>query len=456
MSGLLDTRSEAGASRATDAGERPATNAADRNRDGETIRPQQRSWYAALRGPFAYRTFASIWIASLIGNIGVSIQTVAAGWMMTSMAPSPAMVALVQTSSTLPIALFALMSGVAADAWDRRTVMLVSQSVMLAVALCLAGLAMTGAMTPLRMLLCLFAGGCASAMFQPAWQSAVTEQVPARELSAAIALDSFSLNFARTAGPALGGFVLASLSSTAAFIISALACAGLVQVLSRSIRSGARRTARVRERLTSMLYQGVRYSFGTSGICRALIRSTLFGFLGSPVWALLPLFAKTQFGGEASTYGTLLASFGAGAASGALGAVALRARFGRETLICVCTLTFAAGALLTAWSPLKAATMLGLAVEGGSWVAVVSTYNLTIQTASPAWVAGRSLSLFHSCIIGGLSIGSYLWGVAATSTSINLAFTVSGSLMAASAGLAKWMSLPTHEPASPNSGPQPT
>ncbi|MFP3594957.1 MFS transporter, partial [Chryseobacterium sp. SIMBA_038] len=79
-----------------------------------------------------------------------------------------------------------------------------------------------------------FLSGCAGAMFQPAWQSAVTEQVPARELSAAIALDSFSLNIARTAGPALGGFVVATLSPQAAFGFSVLTCAWLVGVLARA------------------------------------------------------------------------------------------------------------------------------------------------------------------------------------------------------------------------------
>jgi MFS family permease len=413
--------------------------------DAGTVRPEQRSWFATLRGPFAYRVFAAIWVASLIGNIGGSVQTVAAAWLMTSMAPSPTMVSLVQTASTLPIALFALMSGVAADAWDRRTVMLASQMIMLVVALCLASLAAAGAMTPARLLLFTFLGGCAGAIFQPAWQSAVTEQVPPRELSAAIALDSFSLNFARTAGPSLGGFLVASLSLQAAFGVSVLAYAGLVYVLSRAIRRGGPCRARRREPLVAMLLQGVSYSFGDSGLRGALIRSTVFGFLGSPVWALLPLFARTRFGGDAATYGVLLASFGAGAACGALGGAALRARVGRGSLIALCTLSFAAAMLLAAWSPSRIATELGLALAGGSWVAVVSTYNLTIQTASPAWVAGRSLSLFHSCIVGGLAIGSYLWGLAATATSIRLAFLVSALLMALSACLAKWLALPTQE-----------
>jgi len=409
--------------------------------------PARRSWFATLRGPFAYRIFAAIWVASLIGNIGGSIQTVAAAWLMTSMAPSPAMVSLVQTASTLPIALFALMSGVAADAWDRRTVMLVSQSLMLVVALSLAVLSANNAMTPMRELFFTFLGGSAAAMFQPAWQSAVTEQVPASELSAAIALDSFSFNFARTAGPSLGGYVVATLSPQAAFGVSVFAYAGLVYVLSRAIRASDSIQVRRREPLVAMLKQGVRHSFGNTGLRSTLIRSAAFGFLGSPVWALLPLFARTRFGGDATTYGMMLASFGAGAASGALGGAALRVRLGRESLTALCTLSFAAGMMLTAWSGSRTETQLGLALAGGSWVVVVSTYNLTIQTASPAWLAGRSLSLFHSCVIGGLAIGSYIWGLAATATSIPLVFLVSALLMALSVILVKWLALPAHESA---------
>ncbi|MFP3506152.1 MFS transporter [Burkholderia sp. SIMBA_062] len=407
--------------------------------------PARRLWFTVLRGPFAYPAFRTIWCASLIGNVGGSIQTVAAAWLMTSMAPSPAMVSLVQTASTLPIALFALMSGVAADAWDRRTVMLVSQSVMLSAALCLALLAAWSVMTPVWLLFFTFLSGCAGAMFQPAWQSAVTEQVPARELSAAIALDSFSLNIARTAGPALGGFVVATLSPQAAFGFSVLTCAWLVGVLARAVRgTGVARECR-HEPLAAMLGQGLRYCFGNAGLRAALLRSTAFGFLGSSVWALLPLFARLRFGGDAATYGVLLGSFGAGAAAGALGGAALRMWLGRETLLALCTLSFAGGMAIAAWSPTQLVSLAGLVMAGGSWVVVVSTYNLTIQTASPAWVAGRSLSLFHSCIVGGMAIGSYLWGLVATTTSIRLVFLVSALLMALVATLAKWLVLPTQD-----------
>ncbi|MEA9997078.1 MFS transporter [Pseudomonas sp. 10B1] len=433
--------------------ERASSNLADSQHTHATAngpRPhlRPRSWFRELGGPFAYRAFTTIWVASLFANIGGAIQNVGAFWLMTSMAPTPAQVSLVQTASTLPIALFALLSGVAADAWDRRLVMLTSQLLVCSVAVMLAVLCAAGQMSPLALLFCTFLSGCGTAMFQPAWQSAVAEQVPGSELSAAIALDSFSLNFARTAGPAVGGLIVAQLAPGVAFIVSGVSSAGLIYVLLRWRRRdadvGALRVAR--QGLLGSLVGGIRYCFCSHGIRSALLRSGLFGFLGSPVWALLPLFAKQQFGGEARTYGILLGAFGAGAACGALGGAAMRARHHPEWVLRLCTLAFGLGALMTAWSPSQGVAMLGLAISGASWVIVVSTYNLAIQTASPGRVAGRALSLFHSCMVAGLAIGSFVWGMVATATTINATFVISGLFMCASMLLALRMPLPSPIP----------
>ena len=85
-----------------------------------------RSWRdSPTLAPFHSRVFAMIWTASLVSNFGSLIQAVGASWMMTSIAPSADMVALVQASTTLPIMLLSLASGATADIWDRRLVMLI-------------------------------------------------------------------------------------------------------------------------------------------------------------------------------------------------------------------------------------------------------------------------------------------------------------------------------------------
>src|ERR671921_185727 len=97
--------------------------------------------------PFRSRIFLAIWIASLVSNFGSLIQNVGATWLMTSLAPSADMVALIQVSTVLPIVLFSLPAGAAADVWDKRILMLISQSGMLIVSAALALLAWFGQVT---------------------------------------------------------------------------------------------------------------------------------------------------------------------------------------------------------------------------------------------------------------------------------------------------------------------
>ena len=169
-----------------------------------------RSWRdSPTLAPFHSRIFAMIWSASLLSNFGTLIQAVGASWMMTSIAPSADMVALVQASTTLPIMLLSLVSGATADIWDRRLVMLMAQGLMLVVAAVLTVIAYLGLITPWTLLALTFLLGCGIALYGPAWQSSVGEQVPRADLPSAVALNSLAFNIARTAGPAIGGVIVA-------------------------------------------------------------------------------------------------------------------------------------------------------------------------------------------------------------------------------------------------------
>ena len=189
------------------------------------------SWPASTLAPFRHRIFLAIWTASLISNFGSLIQGVGASWLMTSIAPSADMVALVQAASSLPIMLFSLLAGAAADVWDRRSVMLVAQVAMLLTSAALSLLAYLGFLTPWLLLGLTFLLGCGAALYGPAWQSSVGEQVPRHVLPAAVALNSLGFNIARTVGPAIGGIVVAATGAQAAFLLNALSYIGLIIVL---------------------------------------------------------------------------------------------------------------------------------------------------------------------------------------------------------------------------------
>lgn len=185
--------------------------------------------FVPLRQPI----FRAVWFASLASNFGGMIQSVGAAWLMTSIASSADMVALVQASTTLPIMMFSLAAGAISDNFDRRKIMLTAQGFMFTVSVALAVSAWFGMITPWLLLSLTFLIGCGTALNGPAWQSSVGEMVPRRDLPAAITLNSVGFNIARSVGPALGGFIVAAAGVVASFTVNALSYIGLVTVLAR-------------------------------------------------------------------------------------------------------------------------------------------------------------------------------------------------------------------------------
>src|SRR5437762_6807034 len=131
--------------------------------------------------PLSHPVFRALWIASLISNVGTWMQNVGAAWSMTSLSPSPLMVALVQSATSLPVFIVGLPAGAVADIVDRRRLLLVTQTWMLAVSALLAVLAFVDLMTPTTLLVLTFALGIGGAMNTPTWQAITSELVPPSE-----------------------------------------------------------------------------------------------------------------------------------------------------------------------------------------------------------------------------------------------------------------------------------
>jgi MFS family permease len=403
--------------------------------------------------PFHSRIFAMIWSASLISNFGSLIQAVGASWMMTSIAPSPDMVALVQASTTLPIMLLSLPSGATADIWDRRLLMLIAQAMMLIVAGVLTAIAYMGLVTPWTLLSLTFLLGCGVALYGPAWQSSVGEQVPRADLPSAVALNSLAFNIARTAGPAIGGIIVAKAGPPAAFLINGLSYVALIVVLALWRRP---KPAPILppENMFMAMGAGVRYARLSPEIRTVLIRGVVFGLLGSSVWALMPLIARDLIGGDAVTYGVLLGAFGSGAVLGALSSTSLRKRYTNEVIVQTSTVGFGIATIVTAVSSWHALTLVAMMLGGASWVLALSTFNVTVQTSSPRWVVGRTVAIYQMVTFGGLAIGSWLSGVVASQLSLAICLASSGTLMAISALLGR--KLPLRQPEGLNLDPSRT
>src|SRR5438067_6469718 len=172
---------------------------------------------ASMWSPLRRPVFRSVWTASVVSNTGTWMQSVGAAWLMTSLTPSPLLVALMQTATSLPILLFGLPAGALADVVDRRKLLLVTESWLLLVALTLGLLTLAGIVSVWTLLALTFLMGLGTALDGPAWQAVVSDLVERPELPSAVALNIVGFNLARAVGPALGGLVVAAAGPAAVF-----------------------------------------------------------------------------------------------------------------------------------------------------------------------------------------------------------------------------------------------
>lgn len=290
-------------------------------------RPKARAW-----SPLRHATFRWLWAASIVSNIGTWMHEVGAGWLMTSLSPSPLAVSLVQAASATPMLVLALPAGAFSDIVDRRRYLIAIQFWMSAVALALALLSLTEAITVIGLLLLTLAMGIGAAMMMPAWAALTPELVPPGELQPAIALSSVGMNVARAIGPALAGLIVSSAGPWATFLLNGISFLGVIVALWRWERQPAV-SALPAERFFGALRAGIRYARSAPALHAVLIRTLGFFLFASAGMALLPLVVRRELGGTAATYGGLLACVGIGAVAGAFVLPKLRERCSRDLLV---------------------------------------------------------------------------------------------------------------------------
>lgn len=414
--------------------------AADLASEGIAPLSERVSPFVPLRQPI----FRAVWLASLVSNFGGLVQAVGASWLMTSIAASPDMIALVQASTTLPVMLFSLAAGAISDNYDRRKIMLTAQGFLFCVSVALALFSWFGLITPWGLLTFTFLIGCGTALNNPAWQSSVGDMVPRRDVPAAVTLNSVAFNIARSVGPAIGGAIVAAAGAFAAFAINAMSYVALITVL---LRWNPPKVERLlpRETLWIAMGAGLRYVAMSPNIRSVILRAFAFGFGGIVALALLPLVARDLIIGGPLVFGVLLGAFGAGAVGGAFMSARLRRMLTTEALVRATFAAFAVAAAIIAVSTSLWLTLPALCVGGACWVLTLSTFNATVQLSAPRWVVGRALALYQVGAFGGMAVGSWVWGRAVLHFGTEQALLIAAFALLAGAALGLRYPLPPLE-----------
>ncbi|MGH7903488.1 MAG: MFS transporter [Candidatus Dormibacteraceae bacterium] len=393
------------------------------------LRPPAGSAWEPLGDPI----FRLLWIAALVTNVGTWMQNVGAVAEMAALAPSPALIALVQTATSLPVFVLGLAAGALADVVDRRLLLIGAQLWMVLAAAGLAALTFGHLLDPALLLAVTFALGAGIAITTPTWNAVIKDLVPASQLTGAITLNGLAINLARAVGPVAAGVVVSLAGPAAVFAINALTFVFVIIVVLRW-QPGPASLVRSPESLAGAVLAGLRYTAHAPAMIALLVRAGCFVLPASALWALLPLVARRSLGSAGLGYGLLLGCLGGGAVIGAAVLPAVRERLEANTLSAAAAALYALATATVALITARGVVMVAVVIAGMAWITLASTFNSIVQTVVPDWVRARSLSNYLIVYQGGMALGSAAFGALAVRLGIAGALVIgAGAVLAGTA-----------------------
>ena len=380
-----------------------------------------------------HRNYRLYFTGQIISLAGTWMQQIAMSWLAYRLTGSPLVLGVVAFSGQIPILLLGPLGGLWSDRFDRRRILMATQSLAMIQALALATLTATGQIQAWHLALLAMFLGTVNAVDIPARQSLAVHLVDDKDdLANAIALNSFTMNAARLIGPSIAGVTVAFLGEAVCFLLNALSYLAVLLALSAM---HVHQEKSVRQPAGQALREGFTYAFGTPWIRGALLLVASLSFFVTSYATLMPAVAHRVFGGDANTYGLLMACSGGGALFGTL---FLASRKDGTDLAQVVT-----------WSaPLTGLALCGFALSSTLWSAVpalgligfgmivsVAASNTRIQVGVRNELRGRVMSLFSMAFLGISPLGALAAGSAASLAGSQATLLVCGILSSLSAFL---------------------
>lgn len=375
-----------------------------------TRRDIPRRWPDSLAA-LEVRNYRLFLVAQVLGCTGGWMQRIAQDWMVLQLTGSVAAVGLTVALQFAPFLIFGLFGGVIADRYDKRKILLITQSLVTLCALTLGLLAVTGHAQVWHVYLIAFTLGTVIVVDSPARQVFVSELVGTQHIRNAVSLNSSVFQGAGLVGPAIAGILIGGVGLGWAFLINALA-AGLVVSIIAMIKPAVTQLPSVANRARGQLREGLAYIRRTSEVGWAILLAGVTGVFAMNMPVALSAFAEKEFHLGVSGYTTFNSLNAIGALIGAMlsasGHRKLRLRNIVPLLAILGLLQAFASHLPNAWMFGATLVMCGLT----SLTFLIAANTLVQTTAAPA-VRGRVMAVYTLVLMGGQAIGGPLlgWGM---------------------------------------------
>ena len=386
-----------------------------------------KSRFKTLARPFRHAPYRLYFSGQVLSFIGNWMQSAAQAWLMYRLTGSAVMLGLTAFMNHMPTFVLAPFGGAIADRYPRRQILMATQWLGLVAALLLFAVTVSGHIQPWQLLIFAGAFGLLSAFEIPARQALLSELVPRKELSNAIAMNSALVNVARIVGPAAAGAVIAFAGEAWCFLLNAVSYSAMIAALSR-MRLAARAQAKAAGALWRNALEGIRFAFATRPIRGLLLLLAASSLFGGPYLTLMPIFAAEVLHGGPRTLGLLLAASGAGALAGAL---LLASRDGIRGLggwVAVACAGFGLSLIAFAQSRTFALSLVLLPFVGFFMIVQMAATNTLIQAMVPDRLRARVMAVYSMTLLGMAPIGGLIAGALAHSLGAARTLAIGGGV----------------------------
>ncbi len=374
-----------------------------------------------------HKNFRLFFIGQGVSLIGTWMDQVAMSWLVYRLTSSAFLLGLVSFATLVPTFFFTPFAGVLADRWNRKNILLFTQTVAMGGAFLIAILTLTHLIEIWHIIVLGFLFGIITAIDTPARQSFLVVMVEDRQdLANAIALNSTLFNMARLIGPAIAGLTIAWVGEGVCFLLNGFSfLAVIVALLLMKIpKEGI--IQKPQESGLRNLKDGILYIWRFRPILSILLLIAVMSFCGIPYSVLMPIFATEILKGGPHTLGILMGCSGAGALIGAMYLASRRTIRGLIRLMIYTGLLFGVGITLFSLSNVLWLSMTALVVTGFSMMVQIGGGNIILQTIVDEDKRGRVMSFFAVSIMGMAPFGSLLAGWLAKRIGVSLTVTLGG------------------------------
>ncbi|HEV2238756.1 MAG TPA: MFS transporter [Ktedonobacterales bacterium] len=391
-------------------------------------------------GALRFRDFRLLWLGQLISVTGSQMRVVAVGWQVYLISHSALMLGLLGLGQALALMTSSLVAGVVADAFDRRKLLIVVQSVLATGSIVLAVSTASGWASLPLIYATTFLTGAASAFDFPTRQALIASIVPRADLPKALGLNAVLFNVASIAGPVAGGFAIGALGLAGTYSVDVASFLVVIAALVAMRPPAIPHHARPRVNFGAWL-EGFGYLRARPVLLSLMALDFCANFFGSPQ-ALLPIYARDILHIGSRGLGLLVSAGAVGAVLGALfsGRLSHVRRQGLGVLLgvtvwggCIVLFGLANGPLLPyapwthiAWQAPFFVSFVALAGAGAGDLVGMVLRNTIVQLSTPDELRGRVGATNSIFIIGGPTLGQFESGVVASALSPQMSVLTGG------------------------------